>query len=177
MSISGRNLVLIGYRGTGKSTVGGILAGRLGRPLVSTDEEIVRLARAGIPEIVDRHGWDHFRDLESRVIDNVTASDGQVLDCGGGAILRKANRDRLRAGGFVVWLRASVQEIANRIRTDDQRPSLTGKQSFVEEVEEVLVEREPVYRQACHFSVDTDGRCPDDIASEILEELRRRNLW
>jgi shikimate kinase len=172
-----RNIVLIGYRGTGKSTIGRILADRLGLPMVSTDEEIVRLAGATIPEIVERHGWDHFRDLESSVIERVTARGVQVLDCGGGAVLRVANRERLRENGVVVWLRASVKEIADRIRTDDQRPSLTGARSFVDEIEQVLKEREPIYQESCHFLMDTDGRHPDEIASTILKELRQQKVW
>jgi shikimate kinase len=76
----------------------------------------------------------------------------------------------------VIWLRASVETIADRIRTDDQRPSLTGKRSFVDEIGEVLAEREPMYEAASHFVVDTNGRRPEGIAADIFEELRRRNV-
>lgn len=169
-------MVLIGYRGTGKSTVGRILADHLGRPLVSTDEGIVRRAGCTIPEIVERHGWKWFRDLESDVIRDLAGQGGQVVDCGGGAILREENRERLRTSGLVIWLRASVAAIAGRIRSDDQRPSLTGNRSFVDEIEEVLREREPVYRLAGHVAVDTDGRTPGEVAEEVLGELRKHGL-
>jgi shikimate kinase len=171
-----KNLVLIGYRGTGKSTVAAILAERLGRGVISTDEEIVRRAGAPIPRIVEEHGWDWFRDLESAVVRDVAAGTGKILDCGGGAILREENRRALREKGVVVWLRASVDTIADRIRTDDQRPSLTGQKSFVDEIADVLEEREPVYREACHVEIDTENRSPAEIAALILEELSTVNL-
>lgn len=170
------NVVLIGYRGTGKSTVAGILAGELGMEVVSTDGEIVRRAGTGIPEIVEARGWDGFRDLETEAVKAAAAEGGRILDCGGGAILREENRRALRQNGVVVWLRASVGAIADRIRTDDQRPSLTGGKSFVDEIGEVLAEREPIYGEACHFSVETDGKKPEEVADEILGELGRRGL-
>ena len=80
------NIVLIGYRGTGKSTVGKVLAARLGWPLVSTDVEIVRRAGRSVPEIVTQHGWEHFRDLESTVCRDFAAQDKLIIDTGGGAI-------------------------------------------------------------------------------------------
>jgi len=170
------NIVLIGYRGTGKSTIGRILAQRLNRPLVSTDEAIVRRAGAAIPDIVKRHGWDWFREQEAEVVRETAGRAGLVVDCGGGAVLRETNRDALRATGVVVWLQASVPAIMERIQADDQRPSLTGRQSFLDEVGEVLRQREPLYRSACHFAVNTDGRSPEEIAAEIFEELQRREV-
>jgi shikimate kinase len=171
-----KNLVLIGYRGTGKSTVAAILAERLGRSVLSTDGEIIRRAGVSIPEIVEEHGWDWFRDLETAVVRDASAGKAKILDCGGGAILREENRRALRENGVVVWLRASVDTIADRIRTDDQRPSLTGEKSFVDEIADVLEEREPVYREACHVEIDTDGRSPAEISNLILEELSTYNL-
>ena len=90
------NIVLIGYRGTGKSTVGKVLAGRLGRTLVSTDAEIVRRAGQPIPEIVAKHGWEYFRDLESTVCQELATREGLVIDTGGGAILRPQNVESLK---------------------------------------------------------------------------------
>src|SRR5437764_3449291 len=98
------NLVLIGYRGTGKSTVGKILAERLGRELVSTDAEIVRRARLPIPDIVRQFGWNHFRDLESEVCRDLAGKDELIIDTGGGVILRQQNVDSLKTNGVLVWL-------------------------------------------------------------------------
>jgi shikimate kinase len=165
------NVVLIGYRGTGKSTVGKILAARLGRIVISTDAEIVKRAGQSIPEIVAQHGWDYFRDLESQVCGDLAGQDGLVIDTGGGAILRSENVERLKQSGRLFWLTASVESITQRIGRDTQRPSLTGTKSFVEEVEEVLRERTPKYRAAADHIIATDGRSIVQIADEILARL------
>ena len=109
------NIVLIGYRGTGKSTVGKVLAKRLGLAVVSTDAEIVRRAGQTIPEIVTKHGWDYFRDLESAVCQELATREGLVIDTGGGAILRPQNVEHLKKTGTLFWLTASVATIAMRI--------------------------------------------------------------
>lgn len=162
------NLVLIGYRGTGKSTVGKVLARRLGRQLVSTDKEIVRRAGQTIPQIVEAHGWEHFRNLESEVCRHLAGKDNLVIDTGGGAILREQNVDVLKENGMLIWLTASVQTIASRIGDDTQRPSLTGDQSFVDEIEEVLRERSPKYRAAADHELSTDKRTIQTLADAII---------
>ena len=165
------NIVLIGYRGTGKSTVGKVLAMRLGRPVVSTDAEIVRRAGRTVPEIVAQHGWDHFRDLESTVCQDFSAQDGLIIDTGGGAILRPQNVGCLKKTGTLFWLTASVETIASRIGTDTQRPSLTGTKSFTEEIEEVLAARNPKYQAAADHVIPTDGRSINQIVDAILSCL------
>ncbi|HEX5647745.1 MAG TPA: shikimate kinase [Nitrospira sp.] len=165
------NVVLIGYRGTGKSTVGKVVATRLGRTVVSTDAEIVKRAGHGIPEIVAQHGWDYFRDLESQVCRDLSDSDGLVIDTGGGAILRSENVERLKRHGIVFWLAASVETITKRIGRDTQRPSLTGTKSFVDEVQDVLRERTPKYEAAADHVISTDGRSIMQIADEILARI------
>jgi shikimate kinase len=165
------NIVLIGYRGTGKSSVGKALAQRLERRLISTDAEIVTRAGLPIPEIVQRFGWEHFRNLESEVCHELAGQDGLVIDTGGGAILRQQNVDRLKANGRLFWLTAEVRTIAERIGGDTQRPSLTGTKSFVEEIGEVLREREPKYRAAADHVVPTDGKSVGEIVQTILANL------
>jgi shikimate kinase len=162
------NVVLVGYRGTGKSAVGQLLADQLGLRVVSLDAELQGMAGRSIPEIVQEVGWPGFRDLEERVVAKFAAQDGQVIDCGGGVIEREANFDRLRAAGPVVWLKASTATIVDRIQGDTQRPSLTGAKSFTDEVEEVLQRRTPLYRRIAHHEIDTDGRTIEDIAAGII---------
>ncbi|WP_455244714.1 shikimate kinase [Petrachloros mirabilis] len=163
------NLVLIGYRGTGKSTVGKVLAKRLGRELVSTDKEIVKRAGRSIPEIVQEKGWEYFRDLESDVCRELAGRDNLVIDTGGGAILRQGNVEVLKRNGTLFWLTASVDTIASRIGGDTQRPSLTGEKSFIEEIEDVLRERTPKYQAAADHVLSTDGRSIQQLASTLLE--------
>ncbi|MCU0875257.1 MAG: shikimate kinase [Pirellulaceae bacterium] len=110
------NVVLVGYRGTGKSAVGSLLARQLGLRAVSLDAELQRRAGKSIPDIVQEVGWPGFRDLEEQVVATFAAQDGQVLDCGGGVIEREANFERLRAAGPVVWLKARTETIVRRIQ-------------------------------------------------------------
>jgi shikimate kinase len=168
------NLVLIGYRGTGKSTVGKILAEALGLPYVSLDSRLVERAGMPVPEIVKRHSWDHFRDLEEMVVEGYAAQDGWVLDTGGGVVTRSVNVERLRRDGFVVLLTSTIADIEARIGGDTQRPSLTGGKSFVEEISEVLAQREPLYRAAADWTVDTSRVSAEEAAREIQVEFIRR---
>lgn len=165
------NVVLIGYRGTGKSTVGKIVAARLGRVLVSTDAEIVKLVGQSIPEIVEKNGWEYFRDLETKVCQELAGRTGLVVDTGGGAILRSENVEVLKETGRLFWLIASVSTIAQRIGQDSQRPSLTGVKSFVDEIQEVLHERTPKYQAAADYVIETDGKPVTQVADEILVRL------
>ena len=166
------NLVLIGYRGTGKSTVAKLLATQLGMEVVSLDQEIVRQAGRAIPDIVAAHGWPHFRDLESAVTARCAARDHIIIDAGGGVILRPENVGHLRRGGTLFWLRASVPVIVARIEGGTERPALTAGKSFTEEVEDVLRERTPLYAAAAHHHVDTDARTPEEVAAEIARRYR-----
>jgi shikimate kinase len=162
------NLVLIGYRGTGKSAVAQILARRLGRRVVGLDAEIARRAGCPIPELVARHGWPHFRDVEAEIVAAFAAQDGLVLDTGGGVIERPANVEALRRTGRVFWLTAPVATIVARIQGGTERPALTAGKSFTEEVAEVLTRRTPLYAAAAHCTIDTAGRTPEQVAEAIL---------
>ncbi len=167
------NVVLVGYRGTGKSTVASVVGGSLGLRVVSLDALLVERAGKPIPEIVAERGWPGFRDLEEALCREAVARNGWVIDCGGGVIEREANFEPLRRAGPVVWLRASVATIVSRIAHGVDRPSLTGAKSFTEEVAEVLERRTPLYRRIAHFEVETDGRAPDAIGREIVAYVRQ----
>jgi shikimate kinase len=166
------NLVLVGYRGTGKSVVSRKLSASLRRPMVSLDAELVRAAGRSIPELVQAEGWPAFRDREEEICRRFAAQDGLVIDCGGGVVEREANFAPLRGCGLVVWLKASPAAIVARIGGDAQRPSLTGSKSFTEEVEEVLARRTPLYQRLAHVTVETDGRTIDAVAAEVEEHFR-----
>jgi shikimate kinase len=163
------NLVLIGYRGTGKSEVGARLAARLGMPVLSMDALIVERAGKPVPEIVAERGWPGFRDLETEIARECAARDGVIIDCGGGVIERWENIEVLGEHGVIVWLSASVDTIVRRIQGDTQRPSLTGAQSFTDEVAEVLTRRTPLYQAAADAVVETDALTPAEVAARIVE--------
>ena len=168
--------MLIGYRGTGKSTVSKILSERLGMEVVSTDELIIERAGKRIPEIVESSGWDYFRDLESEVVREVASRKNLIIDAGGGVIIRPQNVEHLRRTGTIFWLTAAVSVIAERIQGDTERPSLTGKKSFTQEISEVLQEREPLYRAAARHIVNTDRRSPQEIAEHIIKKLKAKSI-
>jgi len=168
------NLVLIGYRGTGKSAIARKLAALLDRQVVSLDQEIVRLSGKPIPDIVAAHGWIHFRDLEESLCREIGSREGIIIDCGGGVVEREANFASLRTGGKVFWLRATPTTIVGRIGGDSARPSLTGTKSFTDEVEEVLTRRTPLYERLAHIAIDTDGRSLDDLAATIARRFEAR---
>jgi shikimate kinase len=162
------NIVLIGYRGTGKSTVGKVLAARLGRELISTDAEIVKRTKQSIPEIVAQRGWEYFRDVESDVCRDLAGRNELVIDTGGGTILRPQNVEVLKRNGKLIWLSATVDTITARIGGDTQRPSLTGTKSFVDEITEVLRDRTPKYQAAADHVIQTDDRSIQQLAEAVL---------
>jgi shikimate kinase len=170
------NIVLIGYRGTGKTHVTRILSQVLSCPAVSLDQEIVRSAGLSIPDIVEKFGWDHFRDLESQAVRETSVRDNLIIDCGGGVILREENTHTLRENGFIVLLLANKNTIIKRISGGSDRPSLTGGKSFIAEVEEVLNQRMPLYLAAADLQIDTTEIPPDAVAQRIITELKSRSL-
>ncbi len=171
------NIVLIGYRGCGKTTVGHLIAQRLGWRFVDTDLLIEEQAGMSIAELFARRGEPEFRRLEVEKVAEVTRGAGQVLSVGGGAVLDPGNVARLRAAGAVVWLRAPEEVLWRRMAEDDRtartRPDLTD-QGGIEEVRAVLSQREPAYRSAADIEVDTDGRTPEEVAAVVLKGLPDR---
>ena len=165
------NLFLIGYRCTGKSSVGKALAQRLNWPFVDTDRMIVDTAGAGITAIVANKGWAYFRDTEVKAVQTVCAADRQVVATGGGVVLDERNVSAMQASGKVVWLRADMQTIADRMLADDatagNRPPLTG-QGLIQEISTVLSERKPLYEAAADAAIDTDQQKIAAICDRIL---------
>jgi shikimate kinase len=165
------NIVLIGYRGTGKSVVGEILGRNLGMKYVEVDKKIIETAGMSIPEIVEKYGWSGFRDLESKVVQQLSRYDHLIIDTGGGVIERPENVPSLKVNSYIFWLKASVDTIVARIQSDTQRPSLTAGKTFIEEIGEILNQRLPKYKMAAQFEIDTDHLTPEQVANTIMEML------
>jgi shikimate kinase len=165
------NLALIGYRGTGKTTVAQALAERLQRPWLDADVELERQAGETIKEIFARGGEAAFRDLEQAIVAELTARHNVVIAFGGGAILRAENRSAIKSRCRTAWLTAPPQEILARTAADpsttERRPNLTTG-GGLEEIEQLLAVREPLYRECADCIVATDARPPNSIADEIL---------
>ncbi len=166
------NIVLIGYRGTGKSEVGKLLAERLNMPCLGMDAEIVKKAGMPIPEIVEKYGWPGFRDLESEIVREMADRDNIIIDTGGGVIERPENIEILQTNSRIFWLQASVVVIVSRIQGGTERPALTAGKTFTEEVAEVLGRRTPKYKDAAQYEIDTDPLTPEQVANRIIESLR-----
>lgn len=168
-------ICLIGYRGTGKSTVARELATCLGYDAVDADEELERRAGKSIAEVFADDGEPAFRDLESEVVAELCAHPRTVIALGGGAVLRGANRTAICAAGPVVWLRAGVDEIIRRVAADattaSRRPQLTSAGGRAE-IEALLAQRTPLYEACATFVIDTDGKSPAQIADEIVKQLK-----
>jgi shikimate kinase len=163
---------LIGYRGTGKSTVGQMLADRLGRPFRDADIEIEARARRSISSIFAECGELAFRDWEERTLVDLAATfPDAILATGGGAILRPSNRALLARFGLVVWLRAEPAELARRIEADRasaaSRPSLTAA-GTIAEIAQVYHARQALYEAAADAAVDTQGKTPGEVAEQVL---------
>ncbi len=168
------NLFLIGYRCTGKTSVGRVVADRLGWTFRDADAELARNFRTTISEMVAEQGWQVFRQRERETLLDLCRLDHCVIATGGGVILDPQNVADMKRSGTVVWLTASPDAIRERIMADAQsshlRPALTEK-GLVREIEETLAHRIPLYRRAMDHEVATDGRSVRGIAASILEKL------
>jgi len=164
------NIVLIGMRGSGKTTVGKLLARKLDKQFIEMDELIVQRAGKSIPEIVSRYGWEKFREVEEQITREVAELDNVVNATGGGVVTREKNIHQLKKKGKLVWLKANLDTLLRRIGDDQYRPSLTGR-SPREDLEAVLTERAPIYQRVADFIVDTEGKRPEEVAEAIIELL------
>ncbi|MCX5888890.1 MAG: shikimate kinase [Deltaproteobacteria bacterium] len=169
-----RNLVLIGYRATGKTAVGAELARVMQRPFVDLDRVLVGEAGKSVAEIVAQGGWEEFRRLEKELVARYRASRGQVLATGGGVVLDPENVQALRENGTIIWLTADPATIQSRLEADRPRdafrPSLTGGDA-VNEVLEVLTAREPLYRAAAQIIIATAHQSIPQVVKSILAAL------
>ena len=166
------NIVLIGMRGSGKTTVGKILAQKLGRELVEMDELISRRAGLSIPEIVEGYGWAKFRDIEEEITGEVAGQDNIINAAGGGVVTREKNVQKLKKSGVLVWLKASVDTLVKRIGEDIERPPLVGGSTRREDIEITLAERMPLYQKAADLVVNTENQTPEEVAEAIISLLR-----
>ena len=163
-------LVLVGLPGSGKSTVGRHLARRLALPFTDTDHAIEQRIGCSIREFFDREGEAAFRDIEEAVIDELAHVDSGVLATGGGAVLRPVNRERLRAGGHVIYLRSTPEELFRRLRHDTNRPLLQVTNPLAR-LRALYDERDPLYRETAHFVIETGRPSVPTLVNMILMQL------
>lgn len=169
------NLTLIGYRGTGKTTAGKLLAERIGWSFVDTDVLIVQRAQKTIKEIFAAEGEAGFRDRESAVITDVCARNNTVISAGGGAILRPQNVAAMKNAGPVVWLQADADTLWQRISADAattaNRPNLTAA-GGVAEIKELLAKRTPLYAAAANHTLDVATLSVEEVVAALMKIAR-----
>jgi shikimate kinase len=171
----GRGLALVGYRGTGKTTVGRLLAERMNRSFIDVDLEIEARSGHSIDAIFLQSGEPVFRDWEERVLGELLEQyPDAVVATGGGSVLREQNRRRIRNFGSVVWLTAIPDELARRLESDHRkgagRPALTAA-GAIDEIAQVLAERMPIYKELADLVIETGGKSPAEVASAIQERF------
>ncbi len=174
-----RNIALIGFRATGKSAVGRLLAGRLNRTFIDMDEHLTANFGRDISCWVRLHGWDSFRDEESSLLRVLADGGNMVVSTGGGIILNPSNRRILQERFVVVWLTASSETIRRRLpadpRTACDRPPLTDL-PFDQEIEHLLRERSPFYAECADFTLPTDESSLHDLVCSVLSFISHGSL-
>lgn len=165
------NIALIGFMGSGKTTVGRLLASKLGMEFVDLDEVIMVKLGMSISEIFSRYGEEYFRDVESEVVKEVfTNANNSVIACGGGVVVRDVNVEVIKNNSVVVYLRVSPYEAYRRLMSCRDRP-LLNVGNRLEVISKLMRVREPLYLRTAHVVVDVDGRTPEDIVNDIIKIL------
>lgn len=168
--LSARNIVLVGLMGAGKTTVGRALARRLRLQFLDSDHEVERRTGVRIPTIFEIEGEAGFRRREAQVISEILADSGRVVATGGGAVLDPASRDVMRAGGLVVYLKVSTRLLYERTRHDRNRPLLQVADPLAR-LDELFVQRDPLYREVAGLVIDGDVHNAHQIVQLIEKEF------
>ena len=170
------NIVLIGYRCTGKSTVARALAKMLEIPAVDTDEIVQRLTGLSITRMVAEGGWELFRTYERDVIADVVRKERNVIATGGGVVEDENNRRLLSEGNMIIWLTADSRTISKRMvidgKSEEERPPLSND-PLVDEIDRILEKRTPLYREMADLVIDTTVAAADETAGKIVEHMER----
>lgn len=172
-----KKIILTGFRATGKSTLGLLIAQHLGYRFLDTDQALTQQLGATIAQIVAAHGWPFFRRAEAQLLRDLSSASGVVIATGGGAIEHQGEWQLLRRGSFVVWLDADAATINKRIAGDAasiaQRPTLISDSSPEEEIAQLLKQRAPLYASGSDVRFDTVQLCIPDLAALTCDAFRR----
>lgn len=169
-----KNLVLIGYRGTGKTEVSKVLGQRLGIEVINLDEEIVKKTGVEIPAFVEKYGWNEFRDVESKLTKKFSKLKNVIINTGGGTILKEENAKCLKKNGIIILLNTEIATIKERIKKSKDRPPLTDSKSAIDEIETVLKQREEKYNQAADYTIKTYHLSIEEVANEVIKVFKKR---
>lgn len=171
MAVIDFNLMLIGFMGTGKSTVADKLKQILQVEQIEMDALIAEEAGMSIPDIFEKFGEAHFRDLETEMLRKFKKKKPVIVSCGGGVVLRDENIEIMKGQGKIILLTATPRTIYERVKETHDRPVLNGNMN-VEYISELMEKRRARYEMAADIVISTDGKRVDEICSEILESVK-----
>lgn len=169
--MSGENIVLIGFMGSGKSSIGRLIAAKLRYSFVDTDQIVVKKSGAEISEIFRLHGEDYFRVQERLAIESLKTDTRRVIATGGGVVTRPENVALLRELGFVVWLTASEEVIFDRVSRNTKRPLLQTPNPR-QTIADLLAKRTPLYDAAAHWKIDTSTKSHEAVADALIAQAQ-----
>lgn len=167
-----KNIFLIGYMGTGKSSVAAHMTKAYGMEVVEMDEMIVCREGMSISNIFSIHGEDYFRDAETKLLKEICLQDNKVVSCGGGVVLRSQNVEEMRKGGRIVLLSAKPETILERVKDDDSRPLLAGNKTIAF-ISEMMEKRREKYEGAADIIIQTDNKSVVDICEEMIKRIKK----
>ena len=168
-----KNIFLIGYMGTGKSTVAASMAKQYGMEVLEMDQMIVDREGMSISDIFAEHGEEYFRNVETKLLLEIQTQENKIVSCGGGVVLRKQNVEEMHKGGSIVLLSAKPETILEQVKDDDSRPLLQGNKT-VQFISEMMEKRRTKYESAADIIIQTDNKQVVDICNEILKQIERQ---
>lgn len=165
------NIAVTGFSGTGKTTISRLLAGKLDKRLISTDEEIAKKTRLSPEKIVKKYGWEKLREAEADVVENISELDEYVLDAGCGIVLRNENVVNLKKNGIVIFLTADAKTIAAKLKRKDEKIDFT-KSNYIDKVKGALNEFEGRCKRAADYTIDTSNMSPEEACDLIIHYVQ-----
>ncbi len=165
------NIALIGFRGTGKSVISGMVAKSLDKKLISIDKEVTKKTMMPVSQFIKKHGMGKFREVEAEVIESISELDDCIFDTSGGMIMRNENITNLKKNALMVLLTADLKTITSRINNSKKKDAM-ARSDYFEEIKDVLKEREPRYRNAADYAIDTSGVSPEEVCDVILHYIK-----
>ena len=169
-------IALVGLPGAGKTTIGRQLARRLQLPFIDSDHVIEERLGCSIREFFEREGEERFRDFEQQITDELTRGQPCVLSTGGGTVLRPVNRQMLHDRTQVVYLRSTPEEVYRRVQHDRSRPLLLVADPL-QRLRDLYAQRDPLYREAAHFTIDVGRPSVNTLTNMILMQLELAGVW
>lgn len=169
-----KNIALIGFMGTGKTTVGKLLSKKLNMKFVESDNIIVEQANKSINEIFEKFGEEKFREIEKNIIKKLSKEKNTIISCGGGVVIKKENISNLQKSSIIILLNSEIKEIIKRLETDKSRPLLKSENKLEKKkrITLLLDKRKDLYLDSADIIIDTTGKKPEQITEEIISVMK-----